>query len=101
DWSSDVCSSDLATGTSTRVQLDAQQPHGVQPETYRPFGVTGVEPEHEALAPVLQFVLAAGVIIPPVPVHVEVAGFQRQAAVVDELRTGWQRRAAHCHCHSQ
>src|SRR5690606_3206723 len=67
-----------------RVQADAQQALGVQPEAHRAFREPGTGIEDEALTPLIQVV---GVVV-EVLLEVEVARVQADAAVFEESRGG-------------
>ncbi len=75
-----------ATATGAGVELDAEQPDGIQAKADRPFGVAGFHFQDEALGPLL----GLGLAVPrtEVAVHVEVAQFDSGLAVFDESGAG-------------
>ncbi|MNN10590.1 hypothetical protein D3C81_1235180 [compost metagenome] len=81
-----------AAGAAAGIELDAEQSHGVEPDTDGAFGEPGGVAQHEALRPFLGLGIAGPVVprgidepgVAIVAVHVEVAEFQAQVAVIDE-----------------
>ncbi|MDT4859905.1 hypothetical protein FQZ97_944360 [compost metagenome] len=89
-------------GAAPGIELDAQQAQAVDAQSQGAFGEAGGVAQHEALGPFLGLgpglaleardIRLVGVAV--VAVHVEVAGFQAQLAVSEEVGTGRQRQQA-------
>src|SRR5690554_2236338 len=74
-------------GAAARIQADTNLAQGVQPEADRTCGITGLEVEQEALAPLLAL-RGGGGATAIVLVEVEVAGAEGGTGTLDESLTG-------------